>query len=181
MRPSRSRIRSACRWSVKRSSGTSYMSILTDPRQSGNIAEWRWMKRMGSSAAARAAIRYLLREGLRPLRPFAPPRPSWTQVNAREIYPGGQINLPRITRPSLSYSLKYFTRTSDRIFPIGPSGRALSISRFLLRRLFRLPAERPFADKRKKRIYIDTVAFFLIVIFESQFKFRVDHSASSFH
>lgn len=36
------------------------------------------------------------------------------------IYPGGgQINLARITRPSLSYSLKYFTRTTTRIFLSG--------------------------------------------------------------
>lgn len=87
---------------------------------------------MGFSTVARAAIRYLLRGAL---GSFCPPRTIratslwWTQVNAREIYPEGQINLPRITRPSLSYSLKYFTRTSDRIFPIRPSGRALSISR----------------------------------------------------
>jgi len=39
--------------------------------------------------------------------------------------------LPRLTRPSLSYSLKYFTRTSDRISPIRPSGLSLPSSSFI--------------------------------------------------
>lgn len=68
----------------------------------------RFKKRMAASAMARSLDTL---SGLR----------VWGVGQARGwIYPGGgQINLARITRPSLSYSLKYFTRTTTRIFLSG--------------------------------------------------------------